>query len=555
MTMAKGLEEMLREMLADPGAAAAQADLAQAAALARQEISFRQRAGAAAARLRRAREDSADAEEIATLETEVGKRTRRLEAAGRQASAADLKRPQPDTALAQVFGRAEGEVEKPPLTLAALSETGEVMASTAANPAGVFCLTHEGDLTNITLQLSDASGQVFYRGTDPVSIAAGTVHYLDVPLGAPKPEPGPVPSQPTMPDLTGQDEGVALALLRRIGKTEVDVIDKIAEDQPGIVIAQTPKAGTVLADGTKITLTVRRASGATPPARFLLGYVGSTLEAAEASLKELGLRHAVKLQVDDGPAGRVLAQSPAEGTNLDEVKVVELTVSQARAETPVTVIVPDLIGRPRDLALELVKAADLTADIKETADPAAAGVTAQDPKAGTTVKRGATVILTVNTPPEAGPAKVVVPALKGRDLREAKRLLAALRLDAELDTRADAAPEGQVIGQAPEAGVRLDEGGSVALTVSSGASKTGEDDEGLRSLVREIARDPRADDAGLDAGRIESTLRAGGVTGLDAARALAELPAQDVRERLKLRKLSAATSFRAMLRRALKALG
>ena len=553
--MEKGFQETLLELLTDPGTAAAQADIAQAAALARQEVSFRQRTGAAAAHLRRARESGADPEEISALEAVVKKRTARLEAAGVQARAANFKRPQPDDTAAQVFGRAEGTVEEPPLTVAALSQEGDVIAHTCALDNGAFHLSHEGDLDEATLQISDGSGRVLFRATEPVTIPAGRVLYLDVSLEPPKPEPGPVPVQPKMPDLIGQSEGVALALLRRIGRTDVKVVDKVSEGQPDLVIAQSPKAGTDLTEKTKIKLTVRRAKDDPPAIGYLPGFVGCTLEAAAAALTELGLEHAVKLQVDDGPPGLVLAQTPPEGTRLDKVEVVTLTVSQDCDTAPKTVTVPELVGKPRDLALELVKAADLAAEIDDIGDPGKpAGVIAQDPKAGTTVARGSAVTLTVNTPPVPEPGKVVVPAVRGCAVSGAVSLLEDVQLEAKVAVRHDAAPKDEVIWQEPEAGARVEVGHSVALTVSKGPRRGGEVDKGLRKLIREMARDPRAEEAGLEAKRITATLRGGVVGDLDAAWAVAASPAAEVRGRLKLGSLHAARRFRAILRKALKKL-
>lgn len=553
--MEKGLQEALLELLTDPGTAAAQGDIAQAAALARQEVSFRQRTGAAAARLRRARENGADPEKIAALEALVRKRTARLEVAGVQARAADFKRPQPDDATAQVFGRAEGTVEKPPLTVAALSQGGDVLAHTFALDNGAFHLTHEGDLEDVTLQMSDDEGRVLFRLTDPVTIPAGTVAYFDVSLEPPKPEPGPVPTKPKMPDLIGQSEGVALALLRRIGRTDAKVVDKVAEGQPDVVIAQSPAAGADLTEETKIKLTVRRVKDDAPEIAYLPGFVGRTLAVAEAALKELGLEHTVKLRVDDGPPGLVLAQAPPEGTRLDKVEVVTLTVSQHRDKQPKTVVVPDVTGKPRDLALELLKAADLTAEIDAMADAGKpAGVIAQDPKAGTTVARGSAVTLTVNTPPEPKPGKVVVPALRGLARKDAVRLLEELQLEASIEGRHAAAPKGQVIRQEPEAGVRVEVGSRLALTASKGPLRRGEVDEDLDKLVKEMARDPRAEEGGMDSKRITAMLRGGEVEDLDAARAVAKASPTEVRDRLKLRSLKAASRFRAILRKALKKL-
>jgi beta-lactam-binding protein with PASTA domain len=550
--MARGLQETLLALLADRTDAVAQADLAQAAALSRQELSFRQRAGAAAAQLRQARADGADPAAIAALEAEVQRRSARLEAASVQARAAEIKRPTPEGRLAQVFGRAAGKVETPPLTAAILSAEGEVLARAVALDTGVFHLTHPGDLKAVTVQLSDGAGRVLYREPQPLDIPAGAVVYLDVALDTPKPDPGPVPTHPVMPALVGQSEGVALELLRRIGQAEPTITDDFSDGQAGIVIAQDPKAGTLLGPDSQISLTVRRSRRDDAPPKVLPGFIGGTLAEAEARLKALRLRPEVIRRPDDGPADIVLDQAPKEGTPLADIATVTLTVSAPREAPPETVIVPDLIGRTAKLARELLKAVELTPEVKDTADPEApAEVIAQDPKAGTTVRRGATVSITVNTAPEPGR---VVPNLKGRDLREAWRVLAALELTAEVSTVPDGAPEGQVIAQDPKANTRVEAGSTVVLKVSGRGRARGAARD-LNALTRAMARDPRAETAGLDAARLAAALAAGGAEDLDAARELAALAPEALRDRLKLRNKTAAGTFRAILRRALKALG
>jgi beta-lactam-binding protein with PASTA domain len=398
--MAKGLEQSLREMLTDPALAAAQLDLALATALGRQRVSFRQRAGAAVAQLERARQEGADASEIAALEAVVAQRNGRLEAAEIQARTADIKRPAPALGIAQIMGLADAAAEKPPLTLAALSASGEIEARAQGRDNGTFHLTHVGDLKEVTLQVSDAGGRLLFRATAPVSVAAGSVLYLDIPLGTPRPTPGPVPTEVTMPELTGQSEGVALAILHRLGRTDVRVIDQVAEGQPGIVLAQLPKAGSVLTAASEITLTVRRAKDdPTPSERVMPRLVGDSRDAAERKLAQLKLKFKVELKLSDGPAGRVIAQEPAEGTALDHVKEALLIVSQSQntlADAP-SISVPDLLGKSRQTAQRALKAASLTATISETRDAQTApGVTKQTPKAGSVVPHGTAVRLTVN---------------------------------------------------------------------------------------------------------------------------------------------------------------
>jgi beta-lactam-binding protein with PASTA domain len=548
--MSSGLETRLLDLLRNPAAAAEQADLAQAAALRRQEIALRQRAGAAAARLRRAKEAGAPPEETAALEVLVENRLARLDRTTRQAEAADILRPKPDPKRAQIFGRATGTMEKPPVTASALSPEGKVLAASAARANGSFHLAIEGAFDRVTLQFSDAGGRVPYRAAEPVTVEAGSVLLIEVALGAPKPEPGPVPTRLTMPDLVGQNEGVALALLDRLGlKAEVEDVTEAGE--PGIVLAQKPQAGTEIADGATITLTVRRAARPSPEPQFLPGLVGRTRAEAETRLKELGLGAVIELRVDTGPAGIVLAQDPKEGTALAGLASVRLTVSENRSAGTNAVEVPDLRGRTEAAAADPLKALGLEVKVSTTQEPAAAeGVTAQDPAPRTLLKKGATVAITVNVPPRREPGVVITPHLVGLDVAEARQRLKELGLDASENSVIDAAPRGRVLDQSPAAGTRLEPGKAVNLSVGPGSGRTG-----LDELRRAMAGDPRAEEAGIDADRLAKLFDAAGVTTLEGARALAEVEYAALRDRLTLGSLAATRRFRAILRKALAGLG
>lgn len=551
--MAKGLEEMLLSLLDDPAAAAAQADLAQAATLSRQALLLRQRAGAAAARVRRARERGAGDDEVARLEAQARGRLDRLTAAEGQAAAADLRRPFPAADVAQVFGRGTGPVEKPPLTAALLTAAGEVVVRAVATPAGAFHLTAEGAQRAVRVQLSDGAGRVLWRSAAPVDIAAGTVLHVDAALTEPEAEPGPVPATPQMPDLVGQSLGVARTLLDRLGVTAVAVEDKVADGAPDIVIAQKPRAGAALGEGAKVALTVRRAAKDTPAPRFLPGLVGRPVAEAEAALKALGLRSSQRPQADDGPPGLVLAQEPGEGTLLDGLRSVELTVSRARETPPETVVVPDLGGRSGAAAADLLKALDLGAEVTEAADPAAGpGVVAQDPAAGKTVPHRSTVRLTVNIPPAPDPGLVIVPHLTGGTTAAARKVLAALTLTAAVETADDAAAKGTVLGQDPAAGAAVAPGSTVTVVASSGTPPKVPD---LASLIARMAEDPRARAADLGAAEVEGLFKTADVTTLEAARALGEASARDIAARTGLAEAARASAFRTVLRAALKALG
>jgi hypothetical protein len=69
-----------------------------------------------------------------------------------------------------------------------------------------------------------------------------------------------------------------------------------------------------------------------------------------------------------------------------------------------------------------------------------------------------------------------------------------------------------------------------------------------------MARDPRAEALGLTEARIAAVLREGGAKDLEAARGLAALETDALRDQLRLGRIRDATTFRAILRKSLKEL-
>ncbi|MGH6612691.1 PASTA domain-containing protein [Sphingomonas sp.] len=334
--MASDMESRLLDLLNDSAAAALQTDMAQAVALRHQQLLLRQRVGAAAARLRRATEDGAPPDQISALEAQVARRSGRLDATTRIAEAADIRRPPPAPNQAQIFGRATGSVEKPPVTAAVLAASGTILARAAANADGVFHLSADGALEDVMLQLSDKSRRILYRSPEPFNVAAGAVLQIEVTLGKPDPKPGHVPDKPFMPDLIGQNERVALVLLERLG-LKAKVKDAQGEGDADIVIEQAPEAGHAVSPSTAVTLTVRRVKPRkTMPVTKtetntadLPDMAGAPLKEARDILRRLKLKVVVERRAHRGAADIVIEQVPGKGTPVDGLKEVRLVVSKA----------------------------------------------------------------------------------------------------------------------------------------------------------------------------------------------------------------------------------
>ena len=131
------------------------------------------------------------------------------------------------------------------------------------------------------------------------------------------------------------------------------------------------------------------------------------------------------------------------------------------------VTVPDVVGREAGEAAERLHDRGLEVEFvnRESDEVPRDHVISQDPPAGTEVREGSTVTLTIS----GGRGTVPVPAVEGRPREEAEQILT----DAGFRVRvrqafSDTVPEGNVISQQPQAGRQATRGRTVTITVSRG---------------------------------------------------------------------------------------
>jgi beta-lactam-binding protein with PASTA domain len=165
--------------------------------------------------------------------------------------------------------------------------------------------------------------------------------------------------------------------------------------------------------------------------------------------------------------GQVISQSPAPGTELTKGRTITLTVSKGREG----VAVPKLTGLSSDNAEAQLKDLGLTSKVTEqesTNDPGS--VIAQDPAAGTTVDKGATVSLTVaKERPQVPDVSTDNPAQA-----DAEKELTDAGFKVKVKPNPTAPPEfaGLVVGQDPAPGERRSTGATVTITVGAEATPT-----------------------------------------------------------------------------------
>jgi serine/threonine-protein kinase len=192
--------------------------------------------------------------------------------------------------------------------------------------------------------------------------------------------------------------------------------------------------------------------------------VGLDSVAAEALIKEANLTPRVVADEFSTtiPKGHVTSQRPSRGTRLKLGSEVRLILSRGSDQ----LAAPDLSGLSPAQAQRVLAEAGLVFGpvifIHSDAYPRET-IIAQDPPAGASVIRGATIRLLQSV----GPLEdlVVVPDLRGREMLVALNLLKELQLEARLTFYQAVSKEGHVVSQDPLPGAQVKIGGQVQITI------------------------------------------------------------------------------------------
>jgi serine/threonine-protein kinase len=200
------------------------------------------------------------------------------------------------------------------------------------------------------------------------------------------------PASAALADVSGLSASQATARLKKAGFKPTVKKQASSSISSGRVIGTEPSAGTELQVGSAVAVIV--SSGPAPV--HVPDLVGQSLSAAEAALTnaELALGTVTQKVSSTQQAETVLSQSPATGSSVHAGDKVNLTVAQA----PKEVAVPSLLGQSEAVAAAALGQAGLTPKTVSatTSEAAQVGtVLKQSPAAGTNVRKGSTVTITV----------------------------------------------------------------------------------------------------------------------------------------------------------------
>ena len=283
----------------------------------------------------------------------------------------------------------------------------------------------------------------------------------------------------TVPGVTGLPQERAEAEVREAG-LEPDTTRQESTRPQGIVIEQSPEAGSEVDEGSSVRLVVSTG----PPRDTVPNLVGQTEAEAVEALREAGFESETTRVFSQKQEGIVVSQEPKAGSNLKEGETVNLAVS--RGARPVAV--PDVVGTTSSEATATLQAAGLKVNVVGVPSSEPSGtVVAQNPTAGQEAPAGSTVRLnvaqapgtttgetttqppatTTTQPPATAPA--TVPEAVGEELADAAGAFAEEGLKVAVSYIPSDEAQGRVVAQARPAGTTLKRGDTVQLNVSVGS--------------------------------------------------------------------------------------
>ncbi len=221
--------------------------------------------------------------------------------------------------------------------------------------------------------------------------------------------------QVKVPALVGKTVEIAEQALTAQGLKLGEQTPTASDQQKGAVLTQNPAAGSQLAKGQAVSVSVSagRAQVQVPQLTGL-----SSADDARVALAEVQLVLGAVTQKDSGePEGSVLSQSPSGGTTVNAGSKVNISVSNGM------VSVPNVVTQSEEQAQATLQNAGFNVQVVDQQSSQPAGtVLAQSPVANNKAKKGSTVTITIArspeaeaAPPRANDPQAVVPGRESGD--------------------------------------------------------------------------------------------------------------------------------------------
>ncbi|HYG95543.1 MAG TPA: PASTA domain-containing protein [Solirubrobacterales bacterium] len=287
-----------------------------------------------------------------------------------------------------------------------------------------------------------------------------------------------------VPNVTGNQLGVAITLLEQDGFTVGDVV-RVERDAPANeVLEQDPSASppagqaaldcafiTFFCSKPEVTLTV---SGG-PGSAEVPSTAGQTEEEATRQLEAAGFEVDVtRVNSDSVESGLVIYSEPRGGNTATKGSTVALFVSTG----PKLTKVPVLVGSQREAAVQRLRSRGLEPSVAEEESSEPRGrVIQQSPDAGTSVEPGSTIAIVVSSGEEEE-AQAQVPNVIGKERREAVEAIRAAGLQPSVEEEPTEVQGkiGRVTDQFPPPGTEAEPGATVTITVGTPAAFESEEE-------------------------------------------------------------------------------
>jgi len=197
------------------------------------------------------------------------------------------------------------------------------------------------------------------------------------------------PPKTRVPNVVGRNRDAAVAALADAG-LEANVVAVNSLQDVNVVLATDPKAGTELIEGSTVRVNVSKG----PKPVTVPNVIGTAYESAESQLQGVGFAVAREEVEDTQPAGTVVGQSPAAGTQQAKGSVITLQVSSG----PQVSQIPDVTSQTEAAATAQLETSGFAVQVVEeiVEDEGLDGrVLSQDPEGGTEAQQGTTVVIVI----------------------------------------------------------------------------------------------------------------------------------------------------------------
>ena len=192
-----------------------------------------------------------------------------------------------------------------------------------------------------------------------------------------------------VPEVVGARESEAVATLRAAGLVP-KVVDIFSDEPTGIVIAQDPKGGTSIVEGSDVRLNVSKG----PQQTGIPNVVGQSFDSAASALREAGFTPVRRDVESDEPEGTVVGMSPGAGRLAPPGTRVTLNVSLGSTTTAV----PEVTGLDEANARATLENEGWKVQVRDTTtgNPDEDGIViTQEPAPGDQAEPGTTVVIYV----------------------------------------------------------------------------------------------------------------------------------------------------------------